>query len=231
MTVTSAALFAGCGGLKSLMKKGEVPEKSKMLIFPFDCDCQTVEISSAVTYGFISGMPKTILVMDLQGFETYLATRSIRLEEIALSNNAAPRVENSSSSAATIDALPPAPFNYSIMIRDLFTKQAARKQFYKVTGIQYIAVGRAKEKILGPLEEGNLKTAQTADVKLMDAETGEILVDDSFKQGLFEIVAPSRVGIKLANKVMNKMKDIAKEQKLKLKEEKTRAKRRRALTD
>ncbi len=258
----SAILFSGFS-LTSFLKKKEVPAKPQMFVFPFDCDCVAVDLSSSVTGGFISGMPATLEVLDLKGFESYLTTMNVTMAEVTGAVRPAPPVD-SSAGAQTGSADPSAPpaatstpaetpasetprvetpraeappfeppneASYSKLVADLFRKRAAREQFYKTTEIEYVAIGRAKEKKLSALEAGNLITLQTADIKIMDVKTGEIIVDDSFKQGIFEVVAAERVGKKLANKVIDKFKEIAKDDKRQRKLDKQREKRRRALTD
>ncbi len=237
----AAVLFSGCGGMKSMLAKKVPPPKPQIFVFPFDCACQDVSLSSSVTTGFISGLPETVEPLDLKGFEMYLSTRHISTAEVTGVAPAAPAapVDPASPDGSTPPAAPPAadPFaappaeSYSSLVASLFTKRAARERFFKATEIEYVVVGRGKERVLDALQAGNLITLQNADIKLLDVKTGEVIVDDSFKQGIFEIVAADRIGKKLADKVIDKFKEIAKDEKRQRKLEKKREKRRRALTD
>ncbi len=230
------AMFSGCGGVKSMLKKKEALQKPQMFVFPFDCDCVEVTLSSSVTTGFMKGLPESVEPLDLQGFESYLTTAGVTMADVT--GEAPPTAPSApaesldpSAPPPMAEPAPPVSINYSVLVANLFTKRAARERFHKTTGIEYLVIGRAKERKLSSLEAGNLITVQTADIKVMDAKTGEIIVDDSFKQGGFEIVAADRVGKKLAAKVIDKFKEIAKDAKRQRKLEKQREKRRRALKD
>lgn len=233
----AAVLFSGCGGMKSMLAKKVPPPKPQIFVFPFDCACQDVSLSSRVTTGFISGLPQTVEPLDLKGFEMYLSTRHISMAEVTGAAPAAPSAPSDPASPG--GAAPPVadPFaappteSYSSLVASLFTKRAARERFFKATEIEYVVVGRGKERVLDALQAGNLITLQNADIKMLDVKTGEVIVDDSFKQGIFEVVAADRIGKKLADKVIDKFKEIAKDEKRQRKLEKQRAKRRRAITD
>lgn len=213
--LAGSASFTGCLGGAA---KKQVPVIPKMLVFPVDCDCPTQEIGTDITKGFVESMPKKMQVFNLQEFEKYLSSRTVTLDQILTAVK--------TDAGSTPGEIP----SYSTLVRDLLTKSKARASFYQLTEIDYLVVGRAKEKVLTGLEEGNLRTAQTADIKMMDLKTGEILVDESFRQGRFEVVAPNRIGYKLANQVDSKLDQIKKEQKQKAKDEKRRQQRRRNLT-
>ena len=70
-----------------------------------------------------------------------------------------------------------------------------------------------KEKKLSELEEGNLVTAESASLNLLDLKSGRMALTGAFKQGGFEIVAPERIGAKFADRVNRYFKELRKQRK------------------
>ena len=79
--------------------------------------------------------------------------------------------------------------------------------------MDYIAVGGAFEQKQNELEFGNLQTASTAQLLLLDLRNGKVILNETFTQGYFEIVAPERIGRKFAGAVKEKFSDIEDEYK------------------
>lgn len=187
--LTSSGCFSR-KGLKKIKVEKIVP---RMIVLPFDCRELTVE--EKMTQGFIENLNKKVEVLDYEKFKFYLTTRSVQIAEIDFSTHSLVK-------------------SFNRILRD----ETLLKSFFDQTQIQYLMMGKAKEKLLSDLEISNLITAQTAQMKLIGLETGVVLLEESFKQGLFEVVAPERIGSKFADKANKKLKKIWKAERRKEKE-------------
>lgn len=225
----SIFLFTGCAMWKKMTKKKPKPILPKMLVAPFLCD--NGEIGDMITKRFVENINKNIMVMDYQQYQVYLTSRAA-IKELESKSQITESV--STASAVMESKSTPVPKMlesettgqiFSFMDRlsqDLFKSEDARTKFYQENEIDYFVIGKAKEKVLTELELGNIKTAETAEMKLLEIKTGQTLVDESFQQGYFEIVAPDRIGKKFAKRVNDKFKQMKKEVKIKKKKEKKR---------
>lgn len=191
--------FTGCGWFKKITKKKEKPALPKMLVLTIQCE--DLEVSEKITKGLIENIEKKIEVVGEKDFAMTLGTRPIAME----------------------DYFPSGSFPlFQKLSRDLFRKQEVRTKFYFEAGVDFLAKGEAKEKKWGELETGFVKTAETAELKFLDLKTGTVLLEERFEQGLFEIVAPERIGTKFAGKINKRLNQLRKQQK---KEQKERRKR------
>ncbi|OGR97348.1 MAG: hypothetical protein A2902_00475 [Elusimicrobia bacterium RIFCSPLOWO2_01_FULL_64_13] len=120
---------------------------------------------------------------------------------------------------------PPVEFNQDNFFGELLRKKAFRDAVRRQTGLDYVAAGTAREEKRDAMDGENLKTAETASVKVLELESGSIFLEENFKQGLFEIVAPDRIGKKFAVRLNKEIKDLGKYEKKKAKEEKKAASR------
>lgn len=205
--------FSGCAFPKFFTKRQEM-KVQVLLALPFYCE--NYQVAEEITKNFKETLNKKTEVVDLKGFDSYLSSHPIRMPEyfpdsVKKSSGAASFSSPKNITVSTSSAMGSSLFEK--LINDLFEKEEVREKFYRESGIDYIVIGKAKEKELTELEYGNLVTAETAEMKLLELRTGEILLDESFKQGVFEIVAPDRIGKKMASKVNGKLNQIRKEEK------------------
>ncbi len=117
----------------------------------------------------------------------------------------------STESVVPMRSLPPIPRFKSLV--SVVDNQKFRQSLYEDYQIDYVVMGSAKKQDLSEMEFGNLETAATAYMTIVDLATGEILADEKFVQGYFEIVAPDRIGKKFAGVLNRKIKLIDKENK------------------
>lgn len=163
--------------------------------------CENLEISEKITKGLVENIEKKIEVLGEKEFALTFSTRLL----------------------AMADYFPSGSFPlYAKLGRDLFKKQEVRTKFYFEAGVDYLVKGEAKEKKWGKLQTEYIKTAETAELKFLDLKTGAVLLEEKFEQGLFEIVAPERIGAKFAGKINKRLSQLKKQQK---KEERERRKR------
>ncbi|OGR78240.1 MAG: hypothetical protein A3I11_01635 [Elusimicrobia bacterium RIFCSPLOWO2_02_FULL_39_32] len=196
--------FSGCFSRKGIKKVKVEKIVPRMIVLPFDCAELTVE--EKMTKGFIENIHEKVIVLDSEKLQFYLTTRSVHMDEIDLSSSSITK-------------------SFNRVLRN----EAVLKRFFEQSQIQYLVMGKAKEKLLGELEIGNLITAETAQMKLIGFQRGEVLLEESFKQGLLEVVAPERIGSKFAAKVNKKLKKIWKEERRK--EKQLKKERRRQLNE
>lgn len=185
--------------MKRIFKKKEKVALPIMLVLTVECS--DLEIREKITKGLIENIEKKIEVLGEREFALTLGTPPISME----------------------DYFPSASLPlYQKLSRDLFRKQEVRTKFYFESGVEYLVKAEAKEKKWGELETGRIKTAETAELKLLEIKSGNVLLEENFKQGGFEIVAPERIGSKFASKVNKRLNQLRKERK---KEEKERRKK------
>lgn len=205
-------LFCGCSVWKKIMTR-EKKVLPKMLVLPFACEND--EIGKTIAKGFMENMDKNIAVLDQKEFENLLSSISLR-NKILVGGTTEAKLPGNTTDFASLRNTEQRPklvisFSTSAFFKTLLIEESFRTKVRLETGLDYVVSGRAKEKILEELEAGNLKTAETAEMKLLELKSGEILSEEIFKQGLFEIVAPDRIGSKFAAKVKKKLKEIRKQ--------------------
>ena len=169
--------FSGCASLNSLWQGVPKPQKAILFFLPFACENQ--KIADEISKGFEENLSQKVELLKLDNFGSYISSHSVQVPGYIEKGQV--QLEN--------------------LINDLFKKDDVRELFAEKTGIDYLVVGKAKEQKQTELELGNVVTAETAEVRMLELRTGEILLDEGFKQGLFEIVTPDRIGKKLALKV------------------------------
>ncbi len=217
-------LISGCGAfrvLKKMTTPKPKPELPAMWVMPITCE--NGDISKKLTEGFIENIPKKIQVMDTRNYEMYLTSRITRFEMEKI------RYAQEEGTAAStqpitlkIEPIKLSSSSFRDIINTVSGKEEDRIKFYHESGLDYLVFGKAKEKELDELELGNLLTAETAELKCISLKTGEFWIDEQFKQGMFEVVAPDRIGKKFAQIFEKKLKKTDKAAK---KAEKLRRKR------
>ncbi len=196
-------LLSGCFAWKALTRKREKETPPKMLVFPFISNDQ--EIGNKITQSLIESVDSKVEVLDLQKFKLLLSSTSLSMDIYLPAN------------------IPASALTQENFFKEVINKTESRNEFYKDTGIDYVVMGKAKKMTLTELEIGNLETAESAQMQFVEVKNGGILLDEKFKQGLFEVVAPDRIGAAFASKVNKKIKAIRKELKRKLKAERKKS--------
>lgn len=196
-------LLPGCLAVNQMLGRAPKPEQPRMLILPFSCD--DAELGATITQGFTKEITSKVDLLDPASFQLYLATHSARAQALpgfaslpgvpALSSGPAPSGQPQALSA-------------SDLLSGLPQSAEARRRLYKDGGVAYLAAGEAREQVWSELESGYIKTAATASVRVWDLETDELLSEEIFKQGSFEIVAPDRIGAKLADRVNRRLREV-----------------------
>jgi hypothetical protein len=203
----------GCTALNKVLGRGPKPKLPAILVLPFTCDNK--EIGAAITKGFKDEITTRLEILDPGSFRLYIATQNARVSQKLPGFTPLPGIPQISSSAApsSDELAPPAPKGPSPdeLLQGLPNDSQARRRLRKESGVAYLVAGQAKEQVQTELEAGNIKTAATASVRVWDLETNELLSEEAFKQGFFEIVVPERIGSKLAERVNRRFKEIRRE--------------------
>lgn len=219
-------VLSGCSAIRNLTREKKLP---RMLVLPFACNCETPDLGDKMTLGFVEEIDKGMLqVFDAPEFELLLSSIS-RLNQESKMKRAAQDLPpadsqdskeetpsttpNASNSAQEEKVEPIFAFSTATFFRDVSLNEFFRTKVRLETGLAYIVKGSAKEQKLSALEVGNLQTAETAEVKMIELEKGTVLFSDNFKQGSFEVVAPDRIGSKFAAKINKKLKAMRKQEK------------------
>ena len=233
--ICAAALAQFLGGCATI-KKITAPEKKilpRMLVFPFKCTNNLVAVK--INEGFMDQITRNVESFDMTGFASFLSSHPVNMPgyiEMEISSGSA---VSTGSSTFIMPGIPRAgtltkPLTMSVgtmtqitpeieqFAKDLFKKDDVRSEFYRQSKIDYCVAGTANEQRLSELEAGNLITAENAEMRLLDLKTGDILLEANFKQGMFEIVAPERIGSQFASKVTRKLWIMKKDEKQKVKE-------------
>lgn len=216
-----ALTFCGCDTMHMAMKKIANPDYKeekvlpKILVFPFEIE--NAGLTEKITKGFVGELNKDLEILDSQKFQASLTTHPVRMSPYFPPpvSTATPNVESPvfvpKIPISTISILSPPMQQLAV---DLFKKEDVRAKFYQESKIDYFVTGRGKEQERGDLEAAIVNTAETVQMKLLDLKSGELLLEENFKQGSFEIVAPDRIGSKLASKVNQRLRELWKEEKL-----------------
>ncbi len=203
-------VFSGCSLIKTMMGKGEKKSIPRILVLGVKCAANQ-EIGDQIADGILANMTPKVESFSAFGYELLIS--SITRKKAGLpppSGTYIPPYDEKTKPAIE--------FSSSTFYKDLTKSQYYRTKVILETGLDYVVTGEAKEQNLSELEVGNLVTAESAQIKLMELRTGEFVVEDTFKQGLFEIVAPDRIGIKLAGKINKYFSSVRKAEKKEAKE-------------
>jgi hypothetical protein len=205
-------VLPGCAAISQMLGFGPQPVRPKLLVLPFVCD--SPEIGVAVAKGFKREVTSKIEALDPASFQLFLATRSAQSQMLPgfASLPGVPAL-SSASVPSNSNGAPPA-LSAAELLSDLPQSAQARRRLHKDGGIAYLVAGQAKQQIWSELEAANIKTAATASIRVWDLETDELLSEETFQQGGFEIVAPERIGAKLADRVNRRLNDIRREDEL-----------------
>jgi len=189
-----SGLLSGCAVVKKVKSRRRRLIPPRVLVLKVECDNPAV--GSAIADGLLDNITKKVEAFNSEGYELIISSITRRKQKY--SESEVPPVINFSS--ATFYA-------------QLEKSQYFRTQVLLETDLDYVIVGKAKEKDLSDLEFGNLITAETASVRMMELKTGRFVVTQSFKQGYFEVVAPERIGKKFTpriNKFLSRIRKSAK---------------------
>ncbi|OGR89128.1 MAG: hypothetical protein A3A86_05740 [Elusimicrobia bacterium RIFCSPLOWO2_01_FULL_60_11] len=182
----SCVVLSGCSVLNMFGGKKEKPAVPRVLVMGVECG--NAEIGDLIAKGLLSNVTPSVESFDSAGFEVLISCITLKRR----------------AEAPVID------FSSSTFYGKLEKSQYFRTKINLEVDLDYVIVGEAKEKKLSDLEEGNLVTAQTAGIKMLSLHDGSFPVKADFKQGIFEIVAPDRIGAKLADKVNKYLKTVRK---------------------
>ncbi len=199
-----ALLILSLCGFSVFGKKKDKEIPPRLLLLGIQGD--NADIAGKIGEGVLSNITPKVEAFGPAGFELLIS--SITRKRAGL-----PLAASSDNSAPPSDLKPVIDFSSSTFYSQLSKSQYFRTKVNLETGLDYVVIGEAKEQKLSELEQGNLLTAETASIKMMDLKSGEFVVKDQFKQGLLEIVAPERIGIKLAGRINKYLATVRKEEK------------------
>lgn len=202
-SVIISQILCGCFATKIIVKLLEKKVPPKIVVLPILCE--NSETGEKITKGLVENIDKKVEALDQKNFKLFLASYSIHIEEYL------PAEISTSPFEVPVGTLTQISPTLKYFSKELFEKAEIRGRFYLESGINYLVVGQAKEQKWGPLEIENIKTAEKAEFKLLELKSGRILLEENFKQGSFEIVAPERIGSKFASKINKKLKQIRKQ--------------------
>ena len=192
-------LFSGCALWKKIIGRGEKPVLPRVLVLKIDCD--NPEIGNKILVGILANLTPKVESFNSDQFELLISSITRKKAASQLSKTLVPVIDFS---------------------RETFYSQLEKSQYFRskinlAVDLDYVVVGQAKEKALSELEEDNLLTAETASLKMLSLHDGSFPVKADFKQGFFEIVAPDRIGFKLAKPINKYLKTVRKTAKLETK--------------
>jgi len=204
LTVFSGCSVLNLNTLKRLIGRGEKPALPRVLVLGINCKNQ--EIANKILKGILTNITPKVESFDSAGFELLIS--SITHKKAGLPPpipplaGQLPRYEKG--------LVPVIDFSSSTFYGQLEKSQYFRSKINLEVDLDYVVVGEAKEKELSELEEDNLVTAETASLKMISLHDGSFPVKTDFKQGFFEIVAPDRIGSKLAQPINKHLKTVRK---------------------
>ncbi len=226
--LVASQVLCGCFGSRRAAVNKYQPRKviPRILVLPFACP--NSEISKKMTEGFVDDINKKIPVITEDKFEIHVTSmaRMAALRKLSLDGGR----ERDRDRDREREPEPEKPdflvaFSSNSFFREVARKEAWRNKLYLDYDVYYVVLGAAREKKLSSLEMGNLVTADSADIRILDVKTGQIFLEDYFRQGDFQVLAPDHIGSKFADKFNKKYKQVLKDAAKKEKEFKKRVKK------
>lgn len=193
--------FSGCSILKVITGRKEKPAVPRVLVLGINCENQ--EIAGKIMEGILANITSSVESFDPAGFDLLISSITRKRARLPHPPSGQPPVYENGL-APVID------FSSSTFYSKLEKSQYFRTKINLEVDLDYVVVGEAKERKLSELEEGNLVTAETASIKMLALHDGSFPVKTDFKQGFFEIVAPDRIGGKLAERINKYLKTVRK---------------------
>jgi len=200
----SAALFSACAVANKMMGKGEKPALPRVLVLGLESD--NSEIADKITLGLLTNLTTKVESFDPARYELLISCITYRRANL-------PPPPQGVGPTYTETFKPVVDFSSSTFYSQLEKSQYFRTKVYLETDLDYVVTGQAKEQERSELEQDIIVTAKTASVKMLSLHDGSFPVKTEFKQGFFEIVAPDRIGSKLADRINNYLKTVRKTEK------------------
>jgi TolB-like protein len=186
LVLVTAFTFSGCALLQQMTASRPKPRVPVVLVLPFKCE--NSEVAGKITQGFVENLTgKKAEGMDLAKYELVLASNAL------LMKGTTDWVEINDSSSTF----------FSRLSRDEDLRRAVVRQ----AGVDYVVGGSAMEQKWSEIDMANIATAESAEFIFFDLRAGKMECYGEFKQGIFEIVAPDRIGSKLASQVIKYLKE------------------------
>lgn len=214
----------------------EEEERKPILLFlPITCD--NAEVATKINEGFEDAIHSKTERMNLDEFDIYLSSFSIDIplhlypvkkKSVGLTDKLVaqdPILGGQAQVEVKEEESVP-----DVDIRDFLTQRlrkdpAFQRAFYEKGGVRFFGLGQSKEMVLTELEFGNLQTAETASIEIWDLKQSELILNESFRQRGFEIVAPERIGKKLALEINKVFSEIYRKEERQAKEARKAAKK------
>jgi hypothetical protein len=200
LLIFSAAL-SGCSVLRMITGRREKPALPRVLVLGVACGNQ--EIADKISEGILANITSKVESFDPAGFELLISSITHKKAGLPPPPYGQPPVYENG-------LVPAIDFSSSTFYGKLEKSQYYRTKVNLEVDLDYVVLGEAREKKLTELEEDNLVTAETASIKMLALRDGSFPVKAGFKQGFFEIVAPDRIGGKLADRINKYLKTVRK---------------------
>lgn len=227
----AASVLCGCALSRWVKKKKkEKLERPRIVVLNFSCESS--KVGDEITKGLVENVAGKVIVLDQEEFQVLLSSITRQKDamreadaEMKKFRDDVPEdlAELILGKSAAGSVYEPIVFSSATFFRDLVRDNEFRSKVLNDARVHYVVSGSARYKRLGTLETGNLETAETASMKVLDLNRGFIMMDENFKQGFFEIIAPGRIGKKFAFRVNRELKQMRKEDKRRKKERRKRA--------